>query len=128
MNALSELEPLEYEELRVEPRPDDGTLHFDGIASMRSPMEVLGPYLKKVHQAASQSEEIEELTLDIRELRFMNSSCIRVLIDWIEWIRSEPEARQYVLHFRSSPRVPWQRTTLTALQVMSAELVKVTKD
>jgi hypothetical protein len=86
----------------VEISVQDHAIHFSGVISMRSPAETVTPFLRKIHDAVIEAG-VKALTVDITKLRFMNSSSIRSLVDWVEWIRGEPEFKRYVLHFVTKP-------------------------
>lgn len=101
-----------------------GVVHFNGVLSMRSPSESLAPFLRQVHDATVQAGQ-KRLSVDLTKLQFMNSSSIRCFVDWIEWIRKEPDPRQYTLHFITKPDAGWQATTLGALQVHGGQFVVV---
>ena len=110
---LRAIDPLVLE--GVEISVQDHAIHFSGVISMRSPAETVTPFLRKIHDAVIEAG-VKALTVDLTKLRFMNSSSIRSLVDWVEWIRGEPEFKRYVLHFVTKPDVLWQTTTLTAIQ------------
>jgi hypothetical protein len=103
---------------------DGQVVRFTGTLSIRNPSEVVTPFLRRIHEAAMR-DGLKQLTVDIMQLRFMNSSSIRSLVDWVEWIRREPEAKRYVLDFLTRPDVLWQKTTLTAIQSLGGEQVVV---
>jgi len=102
----------------------DGVVQFSGVISMRSPSETVTPFLRKVHTAAV-SAGLKALTVNLVKLRFMNSSSIRSLVDWVEWIRAEPDARRYVLQFITKSDMTWQATTLSAIQSLGGEHVVI---
>ena len=120
--ALPAIPPLTVDGIVI--RVEDQTVFFDGVISMRSPSETVTPFLRRVHAAAVEAG-IKHLTADLIKLRFMNSSSIRSLVDWVEWIRNEPDASRYQLHFIIKPDVTWQRTTLAAIQTLGGPLVVV---
>ncbi len=116
MSKLQALETLEGDSFKVE-RDDDGTFRFKGVVALRDPTVLVGGYFKRVH-AAAVADAVEQVTLDVTALEFMNSSAIRVFIDWIEWIRTS--SHQYRLHCVTNSRTTWQRSTFSALRSMSA--------
>jgi hypothetical protein len=122
IQKLRPIEPLVLE--GVEISVQELAVHFKGVISMRSPGETVTPFLRKVHDAVTDAG-VKALTVDITKLRFMNSSSIRSLVDWVEWIRGEPETRRYVLHFVTKPDVLWQTTTLNAIQSFGGKTVVV---
>ncbi len=122
IGGLNAIAPLAMQGIEVTAHND--MVRFAGVLSMRNPSEVVTPFLRQVHAAALASG-LRELTVDLTALKFMNSSSIRSLVDWVEWIRKEPEARRYVLHFRTRRDVTWQSTTLSAIQVFGGEQVVI---
>jgi hypothetical protein len=102
----------------------DDAVHFSGVIAMRDPATAITPYLSRIHRAVIESG-VKELRVDITKLRFMNSSAIRSLVDWVDWILSEPAAKRYALHFVTKPDVTWQGTTLSAIQSFGGEHVVV---
>ena len=119
---LRPLEPLILD--GVEIMVQDDAVRFKGVISLRSPGETVTPFLRKVHDAVIEAG-VKSLTVDLTELRFMNSSSIRSLVDWVEWIRGEPESKQYVLHFVTKPDILWHSTTMTAIQSFGGKHVVV---
>jgi hypothetical protein len=105
----------------------DDAVHFSGVIAMRDPATAITPYLSRIHRAVVESRA-KELRVDITKLRFMNSSSIRSLVDWVDWILSEPEAKRYVLHFVTKPDVTWQGTTLSAIQSFGGAHVVVHRE
>jgi hypothetical protein len=108
----------------VEIHVADGCVRFAGAIAMRDPSVLLTPFLKDVHLAVVEAR-LKKITVDLRQLRFMNSSSIRSLVDWIEWIRHDPEDKRYTLQFMIQSSLPWQNTTLSAIQSFGGELVVV---
>jgi hypothetical protein len=104
---------------------DARTLRIKGVISMRSPSTVFLPYLEQVHSAAV-SDKIRELRVDVTELTFMNSSSIRLFVDWIEWVRAGKEGARYVLHFVTNPELTWQEMTFSVLKTFGGEHVLLT--
>ena len=93
-------------------------VQFSGTMATRNPSRSLTPYLHGLHRAAV-SDDIRELRVDFTQLRFMNSSSIRSLIDWVEWIQKEPAAHRYRLRFVANPHLTWQQTTLSVIRTFS---------
>ena len=122
MSSLLQVEPLVLEGIEITAQRD--VVAMKGVLSMRSPSETVTPFLRRVHMAATDAG-IKKIIVDLTELRFMNSSSIRSLVDWVEWIRKEPESRRYRLVFVTKPDVTWQQTTLAAIRAFGGEHVAV---
>ena len=122
MSRLDDIAPLIDASFQIHAEGD--VVRFTGVLSMRNPSEVVTPFLRRVHAIAI-SAGMKQLTVDIVQLRFMNSSSIRSLVDWVEWIRGEPEAKRYVLDFLTKSDVLWQKTTLMAIQAFGGQQVIV---
>lgn len=102
----------------------DQTVRIAGVISMRSPSDTVTPYLKRIHSMAIESGA-KALNVDLTQLKFMNSASIRALVDWVEWIKNEPESRRYVLTFLTKPELTWQAMTLSAIQTLGGEHVVI---
>jgi hypothetical protein len=122
MSQLSDISPLIDPSFQIHAEGD--VVRFTGVLSMRNPSDVVTPFLRRVHAIAT-SAGMKQVTVDIVQLRFMNSSSIRSLVDWVEWIRGEPEGKRYVLDFLTKSDVLWQKTTLMAIQAFGGQQVVV---
>lgn len=122
MSSLAQVEPLVLEGVEITAQQD--IVAMKGVLSMRSPSETVTPFLRRVHIAAIDAG-LKKLTVDLTQLRFMNSSSIRSLVDWVEWIRKEPDGKRYRLIFLTKPDVTWQQTTLAAIRAFGGEHVAV---
>jgi hypothetical protein len=91
------------------------TLSFAGEISGRDPVSEFGAHLRTVHDAAAGGGE---LTVDVTALTFVNSSGLRLFLDWVGWIAAEPEARRYRLRVRTRRDVTWQRASFPAIAML----------
>ncbi len=66
-----------------------------------------------------------EVTFDLGELYFMNSSCLSLLLRFINGVLDLSESQRYALKFRSNPNLKWQQKSLQALHAYARELVVV---
>jgi hypothetical protein len=80
--------------------------------------------LKQLHEQAQQLPA-EQVTIDIRQLLFMNSSCIKRLVTWITLVQELDEKRQYKIRIVSNPGVSWQRRSLESLQWLAPSLITI---
>ncbi|MEA2697656.1 MAG: hypothetical protein QOI66_1927 [Myxococcales bacterium] len=94
-----------------------------GTADM-SIRDVLSEFLARVHQRAL-GDRVAEATLDLRQLVFMNSACLKELAVWIGDIQELPAADRYRIVLHSSPEILWQRRSLEALARLGDDLVTV---
>jgi hypothetical protein len=120
--SLAQVEPLVLEGVEITVQRD--VVCMKGVLSMRSPSETVTPFLRRIHLATIDAG-LKNLTVDLTQLRFMNSSSIRSLVDWVEWIRKEPDAKRYRLTFLTKPDVTWQQTTLAAIRAFGGDHVAV---
>ena len=122
MNAIV---PVREHEFRADAALREGVLvlTLNGNADLNVKTR-LDHFLAAVH-AEVQRRAVGDVEVDVRELEFMNSSCLKCLVGWISRIQDEPPARQYRVSFRSSPSLFWQRRSLHALSCLAADLVSV---
>jgi len=84
----------------------------------------LDHFLREVHSEAQRCLA-EEVTVDVRQLEFMNSSCLKCLVWWISTVQEQPGEGKYRIVFVSSPSVYWQRRSLNALACLANEIVTI---
>ncbi len=100
-------------------------ISLGGTITVRSPEADLQPFIKKLHEAAL-ADALSELEIDVSQLEFVNSSAIRVLIDWTTWAKSAAASNTgYKLVFTINRGTTWQRTSFVALQALAANVIEV---
>jgi hypothetical protein len=104
---------------------DDGQIRVGlrGNADMRAVSD-LQAFIPSVHAKAIELS-VSSVTVDMLELEFMNSSCFRNFVNWLNWIRELPEAERYKLRFVGSAARHWQRPSLSALSYFAVGLVDI---
>lgn len=94
-----------------------------GTIAIADPGLVLGACFRGLHQAAL-ADGLKELRVDVRLLTFVNSSAIRLFVDWSTWVASAGPAG-YLLRFCTDRRITWQRTSFAVLQSLGGKAITV---
>jgi hypothetical protein len=94
---------------------------FSGTGDVAA-IEILGSYLKQVH-AEAERLSLSEVTCDFRKLSFMNSSCFKAFVVWIDTVKNA--SRAYRIRFLTDPEMHWQRRSLEALRRLATAVVSV---
>jgi hypothetical protein len=84
----------------------------------------LDRFVAAVHEHAVKASA-EEVTVDLRRLEFMNSSCLKSFVWWISTVQDLGPPGNYKITFLSSPSMYWQRRSLNALACLATDLVSV---
>jgi anti-anti-sigma factor len=80
-------------------------------------------YLDELHAAATGSG-VAEIVFDLRDLQFMNSSCLSLLLRMLNVLLATQGTR-YMVRFRSNSKLEWQKRSLGAIQSYAKEVVIV---
>lgn len=109
------LTPTSTENLHLTPELVGNTLriHLKGNADSAS-NDAFSLFITKLH-AEAQRLGVKEVELDLTQLYFMTSSCIKCFVTWIGFIKSAPPGKQYGIHFVVNPNLRWQRRNLDVL-------------
>jgi anti-anti-sigma factor len=99
------------------------TITLTGNADLNVRAE-LERFMVAVHEEALRTGA-QEVVVDLRELEFMNSSCLKSFVWWISSVQALGSGHQYRITFVSSPAMYWQRRSLTALAGLATEIVSV---
>lgn len=100
------------------------TFAFAGNADMDAVI-ALGAFLKQLEQATLE-QRVGRVTCDFRDLYFMNSSCFKCFVLWINGIAGVRSELQYVVEFIANPAMRWQARSLENLQHFGPSIVRVT--
>ena len=120
MSNLSQIElpRLASFELAVTP---PASVVMRGTIAIPDPGLVLGGCFRRLHEAAL-ADALRELSVDVRQLTFVNSSAIRLFVDWSSWVAGAgPQG--YLLRFRTDRRITWQRTSFAVLQSLGGKAI-----
>ena len=122
MSAL-QLTAVGSEAFQVTPTLVDFNLRlvFTGTGVMHA-TAVVNEYLKLVHDEALRIG-LSQVSCDFKQLTFMNSSCFKSFVVWIDTVKNS-EIR-YQIAFLTNPNMPWQRRSLEALRRLAANLVTI---
>lgn len=93
-----------------------------GEIEMRDPVAAVGPHIRKIHEGAAGTSE---LLVDLSALRYVNSSGLRIFLDWLGWLTAEPPERRYRLRFRLSESSSWQAAAFPAIEMLGGEMVAI---
>ena len=111
--SISNLSVPKLEGINVEVVGPD-TVKLKGTITKKEPAQDLDAFFKAVHRDAV-SSKAEQVSVDVSELTFVNSSAIRLFVDWATWVKNE-NVHRYKLRFLTSRHITWQKTSFTALK------------
>jgi hypothetical protein len=94
-----------------------------GVAELAVGRQLAG-YLRALHGLAH-AGRVKHVVVDLVRLEFMNASCFRAFVSWIQELQELPRTGQYTVCFRSNPDLPWQRRSINALRCFATDLITV---
>lgn len=92
-----------------------------GTIAIADPGLLLGSCFRRLHEATL-ADALPELSVDVRQLTFVNSSAIRLFVDWSSWV-ANARPNGYLLRFRTDRRITWQRTSFAVLQSLGGKSI-----
>jgi hypothetical protein len=121
-SALTHLEKLNVD--GVEFIPMAAGVRIKGKMTSRQPEASIQPYLRKIHEEVCKLK-LPSVDVDVTELSFVNSSAIRLFVDWAMWAKGTASEPLYKIVFQTKEGITWQRMTLTALTSLAPAVVRV---
>lgn len=94
-----------------------------GSISTRDPAAALAGFTRAVH-ASAVADGLREVTVDLSGLGFVNSSGIRLFVDWATWLKSG-STPPYRLRFVTDRAITWQRTSFKVLTTMFGDVMRL---
>lgn len=120
MSNLSQIEVPQLASFELLITPPSGVA-MRGTIAIPDPGLLLGGCFRRIHEAAL-ADGLSELAVDVRQLTFVNSSAIRLFVDWSSWV-SGARPNGYLLRFRTDRRITWQRTSFAVLQSLGGKAI-----
>ena len=102
---------------------DELSLRLEGTADSRF-TDDLSRFVVGAQESAL-AAGVKRVVIDFRELEFMNSSCFKSFVTWLQNLIELEPARQYQIRFVSDPNKHWQARSLKALSCFAADLVEI---
>jgi anti-anti-sigma factor len=84
--------------------------------------ERLKAFLDDLHGTVK-AARAKEAVFEFEELYFMNSSCLSLLLRFINTVVGTQSSQQYVVRFKSNPKLRWQQKSLDALRAYAQDHV-----
>jgi len=120
MSHISKIESPQLPSFTLSITPPS-SVAMGGTIAIADPGLVLGGCFRRMHEAAL-ADGLSELSVDVRQLTFVNSSAIRLFVDWSSWV-ANAGAKGYLLRFRTDRRITWQRTSFAVLQSLGGKAI-----
>ncbi len=79
-------------------------------------------FLKQLHGELL-AKHCHAVDVDLNELYFMNSSCLKNFVAWI--YKVDVEGRAYEIRFLANPRLHWQHRSLATLKRLAPKVVSI---
>jgi anti-anti-sigma factor len=98
-------------------------VHMRGNADIDA-QEQLKLFLDALHDEARRLG-LGAIVFDLDELYFMNSSCLSLLLRFVNAAMPSPNSQGIRLTFRSNPHLRWQRRSLQALRSYAPDIVSI---
>jgi hypothetical protein len=121
MSKLAELNVPSIANVNLQVDPA-GKLTLTGTIATRDPAESIAPLFRSLHNAIM-ADGLHEFKIDLAGLTFVNSSAIRLFVDWITWVKNEQQPRRYKVVLVTNPHITWQSTSLGVLKSLAPEVV-----
>ncbi len=83
---------------------------------------VLRQFLEQLHEVAL-SAPLTEVVVDLADLTFINSACLKALISWVHKV--DTTGRPYTIELIRDTKMHWQRGSLETLRRLAPAVVKI---
>jgi hypothetical protein len=95
-------------------------LQIEGTLNTSTAQSQIANHLGRIH-AHIVAEKLTSFTVDLRKLTFVNSSAIRLFVDWI----ARASSAQYKLVFKTDRSITWHRLSFSVLKSLAPTSVEI---
>ena len=122
---MTQIAVVEHGDFRLEANRESSRIlaTLTGTAD-QSVTDDLDKALQSIHETAKSG--VTEAVVDLRKLEFMNSSCLKALLTWINDIQELEPAHRYQVRFISDANIHWQKRSLHSVRCFASELITIT--
>ncbi|HYV44304.1 MAG TPA: hypothetical protein VFA20_05550 [Myxococcaceae bacterium] len=99
-------------------------IRLGGHADMPEVVDALSALWMRVH-ARALDLKAPVVTVDLRTLEFMSSSCFRTFVVWLSHLAQAKDGERYRVRFLSDATRYWQRKGLQVLSAFARDVVTV---
>ncbi|OHD08628.1 MAG: hypothetical protein A2086_16420 [Spirochaetes bacterium GWD1_27_9] len=100
----------------------ENIVHLSGIVDQRNPQEFLNIFFNRIKEEVSQ-EKLNEISFDITNLNFLNSSGLKALLNWIIALSKLKKEDKFKIVFLCSKEILWQKRSLMPLSLIAPDIV-----
>lgn len=125
MNSFT-TDNLELDSTNIYLKEDENEpqLVFEGKIDMLDPGLEIQPFLLELHTKMLE-EGVKRLLVDFTGLTFMNSSGLKVMVNWIMKLKDVPADSRYRLVLQRNKDITWQGSSLPILQKLLPDAITV---
>jgi len=104
----------------VELKASGTTVTISGSINHPKPGMFMEPFIDEVHNSIV-ANGIKAISVDITNLRFLNSAGIREFVDWVMKLNELDVAKRYSIKFLCNAEHKWQESSMSTLIFLNAE-------
>jgi hypothetical protein len=122
-----DLKPVRDQSVTIEVRENAAgapVLQLAGVLGHRDPGPLLSPFFDALHRTMIAGAQ-HDITVDLRELRFMSSASFKHFVSWLKANGAEPPERRYRIRFVLNPAHHWQEVSIHALSCFSPDEISI---
>lgn len=120
--SLLDIDAVEQAGLKLAPVADlQDRVSFSGSGETGG-VDVLRDFIDRLHDATMKAG-LTEISVDMVDLTFINSSCLKVLVSWV--YKVDTTGRPYRIELVRDTRMHWQKGSLDTLRRLAPAVVNV---
>ncbi|MCX8059148.1 MAG: hypothetical protein N3A58_07020 [Spirochaetes bacterium] len=100
----------------------DNIIKIFGVVEIKNPNDNFSLHIKKINSLILE-RNLKEIIFDLTNLEFMNSSGIKVLVEWILRLEELPDDQRFKILFIYNPKILWQESTINTLLFLNEKLL-----
>jgi hypothetical protein len=118
---MLDIKPIESNGIQLKAEGD--VITISGSIDVINANKVLAPFFKEVHENIKK-EQMKKVFVDVKGLKFLNSSGIKEMVTWIMMLNDMADRERYTIIFQCNPEITWQEVTITSLVWLNQKYIK----
>lgn len=101
----------------------NGDVSISGNIIQKNPEIFMFDFFDKLHEFMLENGN-RNININIQNLKFLNSSGIKVIVDWIIKVKALPENKRYTICFICDSVSTWQETIISTLSIIDNRIIE----
>lgn len=118
---MTEITAVQCEDVTLKMIDED--VFVSGSIIQKNPELYMSSFFNKLHDYILE-RKLKFINVNITQLKFLNSSGIKIIVDWLVKVSNLPDENRYIINFICNKHSLWQDSSITTLKIIDDTIIR----